>query len=87
MDKIAYFNQNYTASCTIRSNPSTNLYIFTQGCHFHYTTLQTDEDATSTSKAIIEIINITEECTKITCSANLCQESKIVGKEINCQWD
>ena len=82
MDKIAYVNQNYTASCTIRSNPRTNLYILTQGCRFQYTTIQTDEDTTSTSKAIIEISNITQECTKITCSTNLLQESKIVGKEI-----
>ena len=85
MNEIAYVNQNYTASFTIRSNPKTNLYIFTQGCRFQYTTIQTDEfeDAASTSTAIIEISNITQECTKIICSTNLFQKSKTIGTEIN----
>ena len=82
MTATAYIHQNFTASCAIRSNPRTNLYIYTRGCRFQHTTLQIDED---TTKAIIVISNITQECRKITCSTNLFQQSKTVGKEsYNC---
>ena len=85
MNDTSYAHQNYTASCTIRANPRMNLYMFTQlrGCDFQYKTSQIDE---YTTKATITIYNITSECSKITCSTNLFQRSKTVGKEINyCQ--
>ena len=79
MTEAAHLHQNYTATCTIRSNPKTELYIFTQGCHFKCTTLLINED---TTEAIIIISNITQECRNITCATNLFQKSKRVGKKI-----
>ena len=79
MSEIAYIHHNYTAICRIRSSPRTNLYIYTRGCRFQRTTSLIDED---TTEAIIVISNITQECRNITCSTNLFQKSKTVGKQI-----
>lgn len=77
MTEVAYIHQKYTASCTIRSSPTANLYIYTRGCRFQRTISLIDED---TTEAIIVISNISQECRNITCSTNTFQKSKTISK-------
>ena len=81
MNGTAYIYQNYTASCMIHANPKMNVYISsTQDCDFQHEASQIGQ---YTTEATITINNITSACTVITCSANLFQEHRMLGKEYN----